>query len=137
MPVQGGHQCSVLPWISVYRRHWSVNAMLDASWTAVLTDPVRLSVLRCLCRLRIATIAELTDLCHTSDPTVRRHLEALETLGLVHEQRAEADGVTPGRPARRFMLDPDAATRLCALFDLISVPLVPTPQPAQPPPLGR
>lgn len=111
--------------------------MVDATWTAILTEPVRISVLRCLCHLRSATIAELTELCHTSDPTIRRHLEALEALGLVHEQRAEADGITPGRPARRFILDPDAAVRLCALFELLSDPLVPTPEPAQPPPLAR
>jgi predicted ArsR family transcriptional regulator len=104
---------------------------------AILTDPVRLSLLRGLCQLKSATISELRGLCHTSDPTVRRHLEALATLGLVREERSEPDGVTPGRPARRFVLDAEAATRLCALFEVLSEPLVPTLAPAQPPPAGR
>jgi predicted ArsR family transcriptional regulator len=104
---------------------------LHASWTAVLTDPVRLAVLRGLCQLKAATTAELRGLCHTSDPTVRRHLEALATLGLVREEAAEPDGITPGRPARRFRLDADAEARLCALFELLSEPLATTPEPAR------
>jgi DNA-binding transcriptional ArsR family regulator len=102
---------------------------------AILTDPVRLSVLRGLCHLGEATTAELREVCHTSDPTIRRHLTALETLALVREQPARRDGVSPGRPARRFVLDPDAGERLCALFELLSEPLVPTAGPdlQQPP----
>jgi DNA-binding transcriptional ArsR family regulator len=104
---------------------------------AILSDPVRLSVVRALCRLQAATTAELRDLCHTSDPTVRRHLAALEALGLVLEQPAEPDGMTPGRPARRFTLDAQAAARLCQLFRLLSEPLVSMPAPAQPPSAAR
>lgn len=101
---------------------------------AVLTDPVRLAILRGLCELRTATTTELRERCHTSDPTVRRHLEALEALGLVREQPGERDGLTPGRPARRFTLDAEAATRVCALFEILSEPLVPAPEPERRPP---
>lgn len=110
---------------------------LHWSWAAILTDPVRMAVLRGLCDLRTATIAELRDRCHTSDPTVRRHLDSLEVLGLVREQPGERDGLTPGRPARRFTIDGTAATRLRALFDVLSEPLVPSPAPGPPPPWDR
>ena len=110
---------------------------LHASWMAILTDPVRLSLLRGLCRRSTATTAELRDLCHTSDPTARRHLEALEALGLIRETPAEADGITPGRPPKRYTLDAEAAARLCALFELLSQPLVPTFAPVQMPPSAR
>src|SRR3954471_10460686 len=83
----------------------AVEQPLHWSWTAVLTDPVRLAVLRGLCDLGTATTAELRPRCHTSDPTIRRHLEALEALGLVREQPGEREGLTPGRPASRFTLD--------------------------------
>jgi predicted ArsR family transcriptional regulator len=109
----------------------TVESQLDASWAAIVTDPVRLSVLLGLCRLEAATTAELRTLCHTSDPTIRRHLGALEALGLVREEVAERDGVTPGRPARRFRLDADAATSLSTLFELLRKPLTPVPGPAR------
>jgi predicted ArsR family transcriptional regulator len=102
---------------------------LHTSWAAILTDPVRLSVLCGLCDLETATIADLREVCHTSDPTVRRHLEALEALGLVREEPAERDGISPGRPAKTFTIDPGAAVRLCTLFDLLSEPLLPVPLP--------
>ena|GEM_PF-5255822 len=75
----------------------------------------------------------LCERCHTSDPTVRRHLKALKALGLVRQEPAEGDGVSPGRPARRFRLDAEAATSLRALFDLLSEPLAPTLEPVPPP----
>lgn len=110
---------------------------LDASWLAILTDPARLSVLRGLCRLEVATIAQLREACHTSAPTVRRHLEALAALGLVREEPAERDGVTPGRPAKRFVLAADAADRLSVLFELLSEPLVPMRRLSAQPPAAR
>jgi predicted ArsR family transcriptional regulator len=109
--------------------HWS--------WAPILTDSVRLAILRGFCELGTATAAELCERCHSSDPTVRRHLEALEALGLVREVPGERDGVTPGRPARRFTLDADAARRVCALFRLLGEPFVPMPAPAPPPPAAR
>jgi predicted ArsR family transcriptional regulator len=110
---------------------------LHVSWTAVLTDPVRLSVLCWLWQLQTATTSQLCQRCHTSDPTVRRHLEALEALGLVREEPAERDGMTPGRPARRFRLEAEAATRLGVLFELLSEPLAPALATGQPPPSAR
>lgn len=109
--------------------HWS--------WMAILTDPVRLVVLRALCEMRTATTAELRERCHSSDPTVRRHLEALEALGLVREQPGERDGLTPGRPARTFTLDAEAARRARALFEVLSEPLVPVSAPVPRPPEGQ
>jgi DNA-binding transcriptional ArsR family regulator len=103
----------------------------------ILADPVRLFVLRGLCELECATIAELRVRCHSSDPTVRRHLEALEALGLVREQPGERDGLTPGRPARTFTLDAEAATKARAMFELLREPLVPTPEPDPQPPRDR
>lgn len=104
---------------------------LDPSWLAILSDPARLSLLRGLCTLEAATIAQLRTICHTSDPTIRRHLEALEALGLVREEPAERNGVTSGRPPKRFVIAADAADRLRTLFQLLSEPLVPTPAPGR------
>ena len=72
----------------------TVEDQLDPSWMAILTDPVRLSVLLGLCQLRAATTSQLRTMCHTSDPTLRRHLQALEALGIVRQEPAERDGVT-------------------------------------------
>jgi len=93
---------------------------LDPGWVAVLIDPARLSVLRGLCQLEAATFAELRRVCHISDPTLRRHLEALEAMGLVREELAERDGITSGRPPTRFVLANDAAEHLSVLFQLLS-----------------
>lgn len=100
---------------------------MHSSWSAILIDPVRLGVLRGLCEAGMTTAAELARNCHTSNGAVRRHLEALEALGLVHERPGERDGLTPGRPASRFVVDAEAATRLRALFELLGEPLLPIP----------
>src|SRR3954454_11088267 len=102
---------------------------LHWSWAAIITDPVRLVVLRSLCELRAATVAELCEHCHSSEPTVRRHLDTLRALGLIRDHPGERDGMTPGRPARHFNLDAEAAMKICALFDLLKDPLVSTPEP--------
>jgi DNA-binding transcriptional ArsR family regulator len=107
---------------------------LHWSWVGILSDPVRLELLRALCQMGVATTGELRRHCHTSDPTVRRHLEALETLGLVCESPGERDGLTPGRPAKRWNLHLEAAAKLSVLFDLLSDPLVPSPAPGPQPP---
>jgi DNA-binding transcriptional ArsR family regulator len=109
----------------------------DMSWISVLIDPVRLAVLRALCELPTATIAELRLHCHSSDPTVRRHLDALAALGLVHEQPGKRDGLTPGRPASRFTLAGETADRLSALFAILEEPLAPNLPPDRPPPALR
>jgi len=110
---------------------------IDLGWVTILRDPARVWLLRALCELEAPTISELREVCHTSDPTVRRHLEALEALGLVRAEPAERNGVTSSRPPTRFVIAGDAVERLCALFQLLSEPLVPSPAPAQGLPPGR
>ena len=104
------------------------NNTVHPSWVGVLTDPVRLGILHAMCELGAATPLQLSTHCHTSDRTVRRHLEALVALGLAREQRGERDGLTPGRPASRFVLDGEAEERVAALFELLSEPLGPWPR---------
>lgn len=138
---QAEHVCSAKRPTHAYSPHLTLSTEtvneLDPSWVAILSDPARLSLLHGLCQLEAATIVELRKMCHTSDPTVRRHLEALVALGLVREEPAERDRITSGRPPKRFVLAADAADRLCALFRLLSEPLVPMPAPARRLPPGR
>src|SRR5215212_5922781 len=63
-----------------------------------VADPVRLGLIGCLAD-REATAAELSGRCQASGPTIRRHLEALVTSGIVVEVAGASDGITPGRPA--------------------------------------
>jgi predicted ArsR family transcriptional regulator len=74
------------------------------SWLRGVADPVRLNILHALCQVGEATAADLTTLTQTSSQTLRRHLEALVTIGVVDERPGESDGETPGRPAARFSL---------------------------------
>jgi DNA-binding transcriptional ArsR family regulator len=104
------------------------------SWVPVVSDPVRLTILRSLCELGAATTSELSAHSHTSDTTVRRHLDALATTGVLCERRGREDDITPGRPATRVALRVGARGRLAALFDLLSEPL--EPDPARTPPLA-
>lgn len=99
------------------------NDPIHASWLAVLTDPVRLSLLRCLSRLGEMTTPELALRAHTSESTARRHLDAMVELGLVRERRGQSDGETPGRPAASYALSRAAQGQLTALFELLSRPL--------------
>jgi len=81
-----------------------------------IADPVRLGLVRCLAERREATAAELSERCQASGQTIRRHLEALVTSGIVVEAAGESDGATPGRPAARFSLHPEAREGLARLF---------------------
>lgn len=81
-----------------------------------IADPVRLGVVRCLAEKRAATAAELSGGCQASGPTIRRHLEALVSTGIVVEAAGASDGVTPGRPAARFSLHPEARESLARLL---------------------
>lgn len=83
---------------------------------AGIADPVRLGLVRCLAERREATAAELSGRCKASGPTVRRHLEALVISGIVSEAGGVSDGATPGRPAARFSLSPEAREGLARLF---------------------
>ena len=98
---------------------------VDPFWLVVFTDPVRLTVLRHLHDLGTATVTELSTGAHTSSRTLRRHLDALVALGIVHEVDDEREGVRPGRPPNRFLLDPDVRQRLEELFALLAEPLAP------------
>lgn len=81
-----------------------------------IADPVRLGLVRCLAMSREATAAELSGRCQASGPTIRRHLEALVSSGIVAEVAGESDGATPGRPAARFSLHPEVRESLARLF---------------------
>jgi predicted ArsR family transcriptional regulator len=83
-----------------------------------IADPVRLGLVRCLVKIREATAAELSGHCQASGPTIRRHLEALVTSGIVAEAVGESDGTTPGRPAARFSLRPEVRESLARVSAL-------------------
>jgi predicted ArsR family transcriptional regulator len=82
----------------------------------VIADPVRLGLVRCLAEGREATAAELSGRCQASGQTIRRHLEALVSSGIVVETVGMTDGATPGRPAARFSLHPEARESLARVF---------------------
>jgi predicted ArsR family transcriptional regulator len=91
---------------TTYRPHW-----LD-----VIADPVRLQILRSLSQVTDATASELAHRSPGSDQTLRRHLEALEALGVIRSQPGVSDGETSGRPAARFSLAPDVRASLSSVF---------------------
>lgn len=76
------------------------------NWLDAIADPTRLHILRSLIDLPDATIAELL-VDWASAQTLRRHLDALVSTGLIAEKPGESDGETPGRPAARFSLVPE------------------------------
>jgi predicted ArsR family transcriptional regulator len=82
----------------------------------VVADPVRLGLVRCLAEGREATAAELSGRCQANGQTIRRHLEALVSSGIVVETVGMTDGATPGRPAARFSLHPEARESLARVF---------------------
>lgn len=86
----------------------------------VIADPVRLGLIRCLVEKREATAAELSGRCQASGQTIRRHLEALVASGVVLEAAGATDGATPGRPAARFSLRPEARESLVAFSSLLT-----------------
>ncbi len=75
-----------------------------SGWLEVVADPVRLQILRALAIVPHATASKLAMASQTSRQTLRRHLEALVTLGVIEEEAGECDGETPGRPASRYSL---------------------------------
>jgi DNA-binding transcriptional ArsR family regulator len=75
-----------------------------ARWLEVIADPVRLGILRSLSQTDEATAAELAEWGQASSQTLRRHLDALVSLGVIRERAARSDGETPGRPAAHFSL---------------------------------
>lgn len=95
------------------------------TWLPVLTDPVRLTLLRLLHQYEITSVRELAEMAHTSNRTLRRHLEALIALGFVREVEADWESISAGRPASRFLLSPRVRRGLDDLFAVLSHPLEP------------
>jgi predicted ArsR family transcriptional regulator len=84
-----------------------LRAQRDSHWLDVVADPVRLQILRLLSQVTDATATELAAHSPASYQTLRRHLEALETFGVIRARPGVSDGETSGRPAARFSLNPD------------------------------
>ena len=97
------------------------------SWLDLISDPIRRAILRSLSEVGEVSMAELKERAHVSETALRRHLNSLLALGLVREHRAERDGVTPGRPAARFSLDPEVRIGVMDLFEALSQPAGPDP----------
>jgi DNA-binding transcriptional ArsR family regulator len=70
----------------------------------MIADPIRLGILRSLSQVTEATTADLASWGQASSQTLRRHLDALVSVGVILEHPARSDGETPGRPAARFSL---------------------------------
>jgi DNA-binding transcriptional ArsR family regulator len=87
-------------------------------WLEVIADPVRLGILRSLGEVKEATISDLAAWGQASSQTLRRHLEALVSLGVIREHPARSDGETPGRPAARFSLANDVRESVQAVFEI-------------------
>jgi predicted ArsR family transcriptional regulator len=83
----------------------------------VIADPVRLQILRALSQMADASAAELADRSPASNQTLRRHLEALEVLGVIESQPGVSDGETSGRPAARFSLTAEVRESVCSAID--------------------
>jgi predicted ArsR family transcriptional regulator len=87
-----------------------------AHWLDVVADPVRLQILRALSQASDATASELAADSPASYQTLRRHLEALATFGVIRERPGVSDGETSGRPAARFSLSPEVRESLRSAF---------------------
>lgn len=68
---------------------------------------MRLQILRSLSQVDDATVSELASHNPASYQTLRRHLDALEALGVIETRAGVSDGETSGRPAARFSLAPE------------------------------
>jgi predicted ArsR family transcriptional regulator len=87
-------------------------------WLDVIADPVRLQILRSLSQVGEATASDLAVRSQTSYQTLRRHLDALETFGVIRARPGKSDGETPGRPAARFSLTPDVRESVRSVFSV-------------------
>jgi predicted ArsR family transcriptional regulator len=90
---------------------------VSRSWLDVVSEPVRLQILRSLCEVPDATASELAERSPASYQTLRRHLEALETSGVIRTHPGVSDGKTSGRPAVRFSLTPGVRESVRSVFD--------------------
>jgi len=91
-------------------------AAVAARWLEVIADPVRLGILRSLSQVSEATASDLASWGQASSQTLRRHLEALVSLGVIREHPARSDGETPGRPAARFSLSGEVRESVRSVF---------------------
>jgi predicted ArsR family transcriptional regulator len=87
-------------------------------WLDVVADPVRLQILRSLSTMSDATTSELALHGPASYQTLRRHLEALEAVGVIEARPGVSDGETGGRPAARFSLAPAVRESVCLAFEM-------------------
>lgn len=87
-----------------------------ASLLHAVADPTRIHILRSLSERGMATAADLTAGVALSHHTLRRHLTALVGIGILRKHPGESDGETPGRPATRFSLNPEAREGIIRLF---------------------
>ena len=94
----------------------ATGAVRAAKWLDVIADPVRLQILRALTQVGEATASELAARSPASYQTLRRHLDALETSGVIRAQPGVSDGTTGGRPAARFSLTPAVRESVCSAF---------------------
>jgi DNA-binding transcriptional ArsR family regulator len=88
-----------------------------AHWLDVIADPVRLQILRSLSKVTEATTSELALRSPASYQTLRRHLEALEAVGVIEARPGVSDGETGGRPAVRFSLAPEVRRSVSLAFE--------------------
>lgn len=88
-----------------------------ARWLEVIADPVRLGILRSLSQVSEATTSDLAAWGQASSQTLRRHLEALVSLGVIREHPARSDGETPGRPAVHFSLPSEVRESVRSVLD--------------------
>jgi DNA-binding transcriptional ArsR family regulator len=82
----------------------------------VIVDPIRLGILRSLSQVPEATASDLATWGQASSQTLRRHLEALVSLGVIREHPARSDGETPGRPAAHFSLPAEIRESVRSVF---------------------
>jgi DNA-binding transcriptional ArsR family regulator len=93
-----------------------MGARSGTSWLEEVADPIRLGILRSLSQVTEATTADLATWGQASSQTLRRHLEALVSVGVIREHPAISDGETPGRPAARFSLSKEVRESVRAVF---------------------
>lgn len=98
-----------------------LRARRRSHWLDVVADPVRLQILRALSQVTDATASELAAHSPASYQTLRRHLEALETFGVIRARPGVSDGETSGRPAARFSLSPEVRDSVRSAFGSSSV----------------
>jgi predicted ArsR family transcriptional regulator len=88
-------------------------------WLNAVVDPIRLHIVVSLLDAADAMAADLTS-GPVSPQTLRRHLEALVSTGIVAKCSGASDGETPGRPAARFRLDPSVRDSVSMLVSTLA-----------------